>query len=283
MTTPADYKTPIRNGFYLLIAYAILGNSPVSANTIVAIKFSDTAAVIAADSRVSGPDGQAREYEVCKITVLDDSHIFVASGLSSVSDTPTSFDAHNEARHQFSISRDTDIVSQLWASAMEAKLGKQPTGWIQTIFLPAMEKFRTNNTVINGIFIEVGAYTVSAASTDILYSRNPVGVAFYHNVSKLVKGLDGINFFGTPTGISAATALLRGDTPLSSQWRERIANDALALRKSGIDALAFEIQSALEEVISHQVDPAIGGTVGVIVLEKGRAPRWINKPTVCNR
>ncbi len=75
---------------------------------------------------------------------------------------------------------------------------------------------------------------------------------------------------------------LQGQAPEAVTWRASVAKPEPAKGYAPADQIAFELKSALEYAITTRVDPAIGGDLAVLILERDQPARWFNKPSACN-
>jgi hypothetical protein len=256
------------------------------ADTIIAVKRSKEFVIVAADSRVTASSGQRRAYEKCKITLLDARSFFAIAGVvsskaSSAGKVP--FDAQREAARQFAPQAGLEAVADRWATVMQQKLSDQPESWKREILRTLVKFHAEDNIIAQGIFGTAGEIA-DALDVAVNYNTTPQAISFSHREPRAIADdAAGLSLFGTLPGRSVVTDLLHANTPSASSWRARIADQAIKQRLGQIDSYAFAIKAALEAAIAANVDPAIGGSVAVLVLERGLPARWFSRPATCRR
>jgi hypothetical protein len=253
--------------------------------TTVAVKRARDFIIVAADSLVTGDDRRPRNYGKCKITLLDDRSFFASAGVVSSKgngkNDATRFNAHQVARVSYGPSRDLRVVADAWADSMEEKFNVQRPSWKRAI-VDAMKSFNAPDRVfIQGIFGSAHE-AIAAWESTVNYNEISPMIRFSHTGShEIAENEAGIRLWGTVSGGDVIRELLLGGTRNAAIWRASIAKESMSRGYQDADRYAFEMKAALDYAISAKVDPAIGGDVAALILQRDRPARWFNKPPVC--
>jgi hypothetical protein len=256
------------------------------AATTIAVKRAKDFVVVAADSRVTGEDGRPRWRDKCKIMLLDDEGFFASVGVVSARGGGGAgeirFSADQVARHQYGASSDLRRVADGWAEAMEARFNAQQFSWKRSI-VNTLRRFQVEDRLFaQGIFASSRA-TVAAWEAQVNYDETPSTITFSHAATReIVADEAGINLWGTNAGRAVVTELLQGGTEKSALWRASVTRESDQRGFQSVDRHAFEMKRALDYAIATGVDPAIGGDVATLIVERDKPARWFSKPSVCN-
>jgi hypothetical protein len=118
---------------------------------------------------------------------------------------------------------------------------------------------------------------------DINYTETPIAISFSHKPPTEVNDDEAvITHWGTSSAWRFIAELLVGDTQKSAAWRTSIADEVAFRGLQPVDGYAFEMKAALEAAISAKVDPAVGGEVAVLILERSKPARWFSQAACAN-
>jgi hypothetical protein len=272
--------------FCLILVLGTCWSLGTAAATTIAVKRAKDFIIVAADSRVTGEDGRPRRREKCKITLLDDRSFFASAGVVSAREAgepgAIRFSADRIAKYQYGASPDLRLVADGWAQVMEAKFNAQQYSW-KRVVVNMQRRFDVEDRLFaQGIFGS-GRATIAAWETRVNYDQMPSAITFSHGaIREIVEDEEGINLWGTNSGRGLVIELLQGATPRAAQWRVSVAEEAEHHGYRHVDRLAFGMKRALDYAVAIGVDPAIGGEVATLIVERGRPARWFSKPSVCN-
>jgi hypothetical protein len=119
---------------------------------------------------------------------------------------------------------------------------------------------------------------------DIDYTETPIAISFSHkSPAEVIDDEAVITHWGTSPAWQFIAGLLVGDTQKSTDWRTSIADEVALRGLQPVDGYAFEMKAVLEAAISAEVDPAVGGEVAVLILERGKPARWFSQAACANQ
>jgi hypothetical protein len=272
--------------FCLIFVLDACCSGDIAAATTIAVKRAKDFIIVAADSRVTGEDGRPRRREQCKITLLDDRSFFASAGVVAAragsESGVTKFSADQIAKYQYGASPDLKLVADGWAEAMEARFNAQQFLWKQTT-VNTMRRFHVEHRLFaQGIFGS-GRTIIAAWETQVNYDETPSAITFSRGATReILEEEAGINLWGTNSGRAVVTELLQAGTQKAALWRASVAREAELRGYQRVDRLAFEMKRALDYAIATGVDPAIGGDVATLIVERDRSARWFNKSSACS-
>jgi hypothetical protein len=269
---------------FLLEAWLV--QQPVFDMTAILAKRTGSFIIIAADSRAISTGGKPRDDQTCKIQLLDRYSFFAGAGVTSnASGTPGEFPfvAKQEALHAYRPTASLEDVANAWANSMEAIYYGQPLTWKRGI-VSALKKYQTNeHIIVQGVFGRTNT-DVEMQQVDINYAETPTAISFSHkSPGEVINDETVTTHWGTGSAWQFIAELLAGDAPKSAAWRTSVA-DVVALKGlPAVDGYAFEMKAELEAAISAGVDPAVGGEVAVLILERGKPARWYSEAACANQ
>jgi hypothetical protein len=274
-----------RSTCFVIVLLLCLSADPVTATTI-ALKRTRDFIVVAADSRVTGDDGRPRAYAKCKITRLDDYNFFTSVGVVSArsgsGDGQSKFSADAVARQFYGAANELRVAADQWAAAMTEKFNAQQLSWKRSV-INTLQRFHVEDHIFaQGIFATARP-AINAWQMVIHYDQTPHTITFSSaTATQIVADEALVKLWGTVSGRTVVQELLQGRTPRAATWRASVAKQEAASEHVLADRNAFELKSALDYAIATGVDPAIGGDVAVLILERDRPARWFSKPSVCS-
>jgi hypothetical protein len=264
---------PIRKFFYFLIVQTIFSQYSAHANTIIAVARTDSFVIVAADSRTVDTAGKQDDRHTCKITRLDDSSFFAASGAIP-------FDVKDQARIHYTSTIPLTDNAEIWANTAESIYYNQPNGWKEELAAGINNIEGGTDTVTYGIFGRLSAEHTDVVVVRIRYRRNPLTMVFYHRPPDEIQ-INKIVTWGSTNTSLFLNELLRGGTESAAQWELNVHQQAAVLGYGEMDAYVLRFKSAIETAINARTDPGIGGEVAVLVLERQKPARWFSQTSAC--
>lgn len=265
-----------------LFASTPTAHAQIRSGTIIVVGFSKHKIVVAADSRMTEEDATHHD-DICKITLLNDRFVFVASGrFIDRTRGVVGWDAAREARTAFlSTRRQTtgrvngDFVSdvaRVWGTLMERNIGEY-------IRPQELSKLDPKKIYVEGIFIGPDDNgNVQAVDERLVYrSENKAVVrkpwSHYPNSSDVmiysVIGEPGVLEELKEGKTKRAQTEAKITKELAGKWNKAEADARMAIR-------FVELTIKYAPPVKVGGPKGVGGHVEAVELNGDGAPRWIN-------
>ncbi len=243
--------------------------------TYYAVAFSKDFLVVAIDSRTVDllDPSQPPNDRYCKIHPLSDQTVFFSTGIVAMKDRLASFDANALAEKVYADvvhAPDFAALAENWSALMEAAYGK---------FLaahPALAQSLDDKVMIKGYFAGIDDYAkVVLESAEISRRSGEFSTSFSHRQ----QSGDAIPIVHGGHSEIIDEFADGGTTARAKKVLAQI--DAEGARESSADKMALLVEAFVRAVRDWSGDDTVGGDVAVLILERGKYPRWFRRPSFC--
>jgi hypothetical protein len=240
-----------RHRFITAIYVAAFASVLISQNanaTYVAAMFNENIFVIGTDSRRLSSDGRIVSDEACKIILLNDSSAFVLMG----AETWTPNNAVVPRMNFYDIARTTGAPASLTLNAAASRFGDAVVERLNLI-PPALRRPPPAifPTIVHGVFGGLRGNTMTASSIAISYS-------------------EAFNSFGHGNAFN----FVDYNKPRAFVFLDVTGEIVRSPGYKSITDMISKIEYLIQRIIDQRLSNNIGGHPVVLVLEKGKRPRW---------
>jgi hypothetical protein len=247
-----------------------------SGGTFIYFRKTDDYIVASVDSRVESVSNDLKPigpyHDECKIAVLDEHTIFFSQGAAALilHEQGTRISADDIAREVFTQSQSAAFPVNEAANRFTQRIID-----IYGMYYP-MSVSIEGHALLYGIFAASSVDDLQAAQANIFVQNQRVVGNFLFS-----RGPSSPMFLKTHVAQDIFDEFDAGNTTrarqLYSEYAERFGNLTLA------DRNALKATVMVRAMINWSNDPAIGGDVSTVILEKGRPIRWYARADSCSK
>jgi hypothetical protein len=268
-----------------------LASSPLAAlaqdighGTFYLFGISSDFAVVAIDSRDMLKTTATDRFNdrTCKIRPLPPTAFFFSVGIETAIQQATGktiFEARDMAKDVYASagsSRDFTNLAETWASRMEATLRQLPLSPSIMKGLAAKGYFAG----ARGFFVGTNADGDIAVGTGAITYRAEGKVHFTHAAEAIAPTATlRIAQSANQPALDVEKEFVNGGQ--TDRAKKIIQDNAWAKIGDGADGQAQRFENIVAAVRDWSGNPAIGGDIAVIILERGKTVRWFHRPDYC--
>ena len=250
---------------FLLIGALSNDKGPLS-GTYMVMQNTTESLIVAGDSREANLSTGSKRDDACKIITIDEKIIFFAIGIYNIGGV---FDVFQIARDSVSNgASDLHDIAARWATTLK--------DWFLQAAPFHLKEF--NDRMDNAGDLVTGIFSGS----------DTVGDIEVYKVSVQFKNNDVVNVITRLPPSSERPFVTFGYIALAQEFFESTTARARAANAMGATVPANGtlrsaqlLEQEVKFIIEFSGDPNLGGTIPVIILERGSRPRWFRRPDFC--